>query len=85
MKKKLEIPEGHYYFSEKDIAHEKMRISQFEAKSKGDDAKFRQLILNRASKCGEAKRARFVSMLKYIGREDLASFISLTMKQLGDK
>lgn len=68
----------------KDRQHEITRIQQFESKAR-DDAHFRQLILNRATKCGTEKRTRFIAMLKRIGRTDLASFIEMTMKEREEK
>ncbi len=67
----------------KELQHEVERINQFKAKSRDDDH-FRQLILNRASKCGPDKRDRFIKMLRHIGRNDLAAFIEMCMKQRGD-
>jgi hypothetical protein len=65
---------------EKELAHERMRITQFTTKADGDDQKFRQLILLRATRCGPAKLERFIMNLRKIGRDDLASFIEMCMK-----
>lgn len=69
--------------STEDYKHEVARINQFKEKSR-DDAHFRQLILNRASKCGPDKRERFIDTLRYMKREDLASFVEMCFKQRGE-
>jgi hypothetical protein len=63
--------------------HEIERVNQFKEKSR-DDQHFRQLILNRAAKCGPDKRERFIETLRYMNREDLAGFVEMTMKQRGE-
>ena len=70
---------------QKDMDHEKMRIRQAEEKSKGDDQKFRSIILLRATRCGDDKRERFIEMLKKIGRSDLAGFIEMTFKSRSEE
>lgn len=72
------------YSSFKDRKHELDRIKQFKKKAR-DDQHFKQLIFNRASKCGEAKREKFVQTLKRVGRVDLASFVEMTFKARADK
>lgn len=67
----------------KERQHEVDRINQFEAQAR-DDAHFRQKIFNRAAKCGQEKRERFITFLKEIGRQELASFVEMTMKQRGE-
>lgn len=66
-----------------DYIHEVERINQFKEKSR-DDAHFKQLIFNRASKCGPEKRERFIETLRYMKRDDLASFVELCFKQRGE-
>lgn len=67
----------------KDRKHELDRIRQFKKKAR-DDQHFKQMVFNRASKCGEDKRVRFIGTLKKIGRQDLASFVEMTFKQRGE-
>lgn len=67
----------------KQFKWEMDRIHQFEKKARDDDH-FRQMILNRAAKCGPEKRERFIQTLKEMDRQDLAAFISLCLKQRGE-
>lgn len=66
------------------LRHEFDRVHQFQEKAR-DDNHFRQLILNRASKCSPVKRERFIQTLRQMDREDLAGFIEMCFKQRGEK
>jgi len=60
------------------FAHEISRIKQFKNQSRGDESKFRQLILTRAGRCSDDKLRRFVQALRDYGGadiHDLAGFI----------
>ena len=72
-----------YAREDKEFQHEVDRIQQFKDKSR-DDSHFRQMIFNRASKCGPGKRERFIQTLRRMKRDDLASFVELTFKQRGE-
>ena len=69
--------------TEDPYAHEIDRINQFKAKARDDDH-FRQLIFNRASKCSEGKRERFMDALRYMKRTDLAAFVEMCFKLRGE-
>lgn len=71
------------YRTFEDRKHELNRIKQFKGKAR-DDQHFKQLIFNRAAKCGEEKRKRFIETLKNLGRQDLASFVEMTFKARGE-
>jgi hypothetical protein len=70
---------------EKAIEHEKLRIAQAEKKAAGDDAKFRGIILLRATRCGPEKRKRFIEMLYAIDRNDLAAYIQYCFKERSEE
>ena len=69
--------------SEGPYKHEIDRINQFQEKAR-DDSHFKQLIFNRASKCSPDKRERFMDALRYIKRNDLASFVEMCFRQRGE-
>ena len=66
-----------------EYKHEIERINQFKEKAR-DDAHFKQLIFNRAAKCGPGKRERFIETLRIIKRDDLAGFVEMCFKQRGE-
>lgn len=72
-----------YAREDKEYQHEVDRIHQFKDKSR-DDTHFRQMIFNRAAKCGPGKRERFIQTLRQMKRDDLASFVEMTFKQRGE-
>jgi hypothetical protein len=69
-----------YGGEDKEYQHEVNRIKQFQEKSR-DDAHFKQLIFNRAAKCGPSKREKFIETLRKMKRNDLASFVEMCFKQ----
>ena len=66
-----------------EYKHEIDRINQFKEKAR-DDAHFKQLIFNRASKCSPGKRERFMDALRYMKRDDLAGFVEMCFRQRGE-
>jgi hypothetical protein len=77
------MPKKNKFKEEDPYKHEIDRINQFKEKSRDDDH-FRQLIFNRASKCSEGKRERFMDALRYMKRNDLAAFVEMCFKQRGE-
>jgi len=65
--------------------HEIDRINQFKQEANGDEQKFRQKLLVRASRCSVEKLERFVWALQRMGLPEVAAWVKLMLSNAQDK